>query len=114
MKKILFITLTIIFLSSAVIGLGEEFPIICELKEDLNFNSRVQVIYLAIDMENHTVNGIPSTVLGVDIITYETKSESLTLVLPTMHITVVRKGQDMADSNINYTGACYKNKFDSE
>jgi len=77
----------------------EEFPIVCELKEDLNF---------------HTVNGIPSTVLGVDIITYETKSESLTLVLPTMYITVVRKGRGIEGSNINYSGACHRNKFDSE
>ena len=114
MKKILFIIVTIMFLSSAVIAQGEEFPIVCELKEDLNFKSRVQVIYLEVDMENHTVNGIPSTVLGVDIITYETKSESLTLVLPTMHITVVRKGRGIGNSNINYSGACYRNKFDSE
>ena len=42
MKKIVFIALTTIFLSSAVIARGEEFPIICELKEDLNFNSRVR------------------------------------------------------------------------
>ena len=111
MKKILFIAAAVIFLSSAVIALGEEIPIVCELKEDLNFKSPVQVIYLRVDMKNKTVNEIPSTVLGEDIITYETKSESLTIILPSMYITVVRKGQGSADSDVRYTGACYKDKL---
>ena len=111
MKKILFITVGIIFLSFAMIAQGEELPIICELKEDLNFNSPVQVIYLEVDMKNHTVNGIPSTVLGDDIITYETESESLTIVLPSMHITVIRKGRGPAGSDFRYTGVCYKDKL---
>ena len=97
-----------------MIAQGEELPIICELKEDLNFNSPVQVIYLEVDMENHTVNEIPSTVMGADIITYETESESLTIVLPSMHITVIHKGRDPEGFDIRYTGVCYKDKLYSK
>ena len=111
MKKILFIAVAVILLSLTVVAQGEEISIVCELKEDLNFKSPVQVIYLRVDMKNQTVNEIPSTVLGEDIITYETESESLTIILPSMYITVVRKGQGMAGSDIRYTGACYKDKL---
>ena len=111
MKRILFIASIIIFLSSAVIAQGEEFPIVCELKEVLNFKRPVQVIFLRVDMKNKTVNGIPSTVIGDDIITYETKSESLTIILPSMDITVVSKGQGVDNSDIRYTGVCYHGKF---
>jgi hypothetical protein len=114
MKKILFITLGILLMPFTIIAQAEEPPIICELKEDLNFNSPVQVIYLEVDMKNHTVNGIPSTVLGDDIITYETKSESLTIILPSMYIRVIRKGRGPEGSNIRYTGVCYKDKLFSE
>ncbi len=93
---------------------GEEFAIICKLKEVLNFKSPVQVIFLRVDMENHTVNGIPSTVFWNDIITYETKSESLTIILPAMEITVVRKGQGIEDSDIRYTGVCYRDELKFE
>ena len=110
-KKILLITLTIIFLSSAVIAQGEELAIICELKEVLNFKSPTHVMFLRVDMENHTVNGLPSTILGKDIIIFETKSESLTIVLPSMYITVERKGQGVAGPNINYTGVCHEDKL---
>ena len=111
MKKILFITVTIIFLSFAVIAQGEGLPIVCELKEDLNFKSPVQVIFLEVDMGNHTINGIPSTVLGDDIITHETSLESLTLNFLSMYIKVVRKGQGMAGSDIRYTGVCHRDKI---
>lgn len=106
MKKILLISLTAIFLSSAVIARAEEFNLVCGLKEDLNFKSPLQVIYLRVDIENQTVNGIPSTVYGNDIITYETKVETLTITLPSMYIIVERKSQDSGDSDIRFTGAC--------
>ena len=108
MNKLIFIIVIIIVLFSAMIVQGEELHIICELKEDLNFKSPVQAIYLVVDMKNQTVNDIPSTVLGDDIITYQTETESVTIVLPSMHITVIRKGRGTADSNISYTGACYR------
>ncbi len=111
MKRVLFITLTIIFLSSAVIAKGEELAIVCELKEILNFESPTHVMFLKIDMKNHTVNGLPSTILGEDIITLKTKSESLTIILPSMYITVDQKGQGATDSNINYTGVCHEDKL---
>lgn len=106
MKKILFISLTAIFLSSAVIAHAEEFNLVCGLKEDLNFKSPLQVIYLRVDIENQTINGIPSTVYGDDIITYETKVETLTITLPSMYIIVERKSQDAGGSDIRFTGAC--------
>lgn len=62
-------------------------------------------------MENHTVNGIPSTVFGNDIITYETRSEFLTIALPSMYITVERKSRGIGGSNIRYTGVCYRDKI---
>ncbi|MFC1837229.1 hypothetical protein ACFLYW_00925 [Thermodesulfobacteriota bacterium] len=111
MKNFLSIAAIMIFLSSAVIARGEEFPVICELKEVLNFNSPLQVIFLRVDMKNRTVNGIPSTVLGDDIITYETETEALTIIMPTMDITVVRKARGMDNADIRYTGICYHDRL---
>ena len=111
MKRILLSASIIIILSSAMIARGEEFPIICELREVLNFKRPVQVIFLRVDMKNKTVNGISSTVLGEDIITYETEAEALTIILPSMDITVVRKGQGVDNSDIRYTGVCYHDKL---
>ena len=52
MNKILFIILLVIHLSFAMIAQSEEIPVICELREDLNFSSPIQVIYLDIDIKN--------------------------------------------------------------
>jgi hypothetical protein len=106
MKNILLTSLVGIFLSSAAIAHAEEFNLVCGLQEDLNFKSPLQVIYLRIDMENQTVNGIPGTVYGNDIITYETESEIVTMVLPSMYLTIVRKAQGKDGSDIRFTGAC--------
>lgn len=106
MKNIVFSLLTAVFLSSPVIAQGEEFNVVCGLKEDLNFKSSLQVIYLTVDIENKTVNGIPSTVYGNDIITYETEFETLTFILPSMYIKVVRKGRDPEGADITFTGEC--------
>lgn len=114
MKKKLFIPLTIIFLLSTAIAQAEELRIFCELKEELNFRSPVQVVYLKVDMKNKTVNGIASTVLGSDIITYETDAESLTLVMPSMYITVVRKGRGDKGADITYIGECHRDKLKIE
>ena len=111
MKKILLIAAAILLLCFSTDVRSEELPLVCELKEVLNFKSPVQVIFLTVDMENRTVNGIPSTVYRDYIITYETKTESLTIVLPSMEITIVRKGQGAEGSSKRYTGACYKDKF---
>ena len=111
MKKLLFFASEMAFLSSPVVAPGEEFPIICELREVLNFRRPVQIIFLRVDMENKTVNNIPSTVLGDDIITYETETEALTIVLPTMNITVLRKGKGPDNSDARYSGICYHDKL---
>ena len=102
MKNLLFFFWAVIFLSLAAIAHGEEFNVVCGLKEDLNFKSSPQVIYLKVDLENKTVNGIPSTVYGDDIITYETKNETLTFVLPSMYLQVVRKGRGPEGADIIY------------
>jgi hypothetical protein len=106
MKSKLFTLIIGFFLSSAAIAHAEAFNLVCGLKEDLNFKSPLQVIYMRVDIENKTVNGIPSTVYGNDIITYETKSEVLTMVLPSMYLTVVRKVQGKEGVEIRFTGAC--------
>jgi hypothetical protein len=111
MKKLLFIASILVLLASPVIASGEEFPIICELKEVLNFKRPVQIIFLRVDMKNRTVNNIPSTVLGEDIITYETDTEALTIILPTMDITLIRKGQGSDNTDVRYTGICYHDKL---
>ena len=111
MKNLLFFFWAVIFLSLAAIAHGEEFNVVCGLKEDLNFKSSPQVIYLRVDIENKTVNGIPSTVYGNDIITYETEFETLTFILPSMYLKVVRKGRDPEGADITFTGECARDKL---
>ncbi len=111
MKIFLFFTAILFFVSSSVSALGEEFPVICKLKEVLNFKRPVQVIFLNIDMKKKTVNGIPGTVLGEDIITYETETESLTVILPSMDMTLIRKGRGADNADVRYTGVCYHDRL---
>jgi hypothetical protein len=66
----------------------------------------VQVIYLKVDIQNKTVNGIPSKVYDKDIITYETDAETLSFTLPWMYLKVVRKGRGQDGSDIKYSGEC--------
>ena len=110
MKKAVLIIITVILFFSAA-AFAEEVPIVCELREDLNFNSPVRVVYLKLDMKERTVNGIPSTVMGKDIITYETQKELLTIILPSMYITVKHKDMEGLDQHVDYTGVCYEDRL---
>jgi len=112
MRRILLLACTTIFLINPTFVRGEELPLICQLKEDLNFKNPAQTIYLRVDMEKHTVNGIPATVLGGDIISYETKSESLTFILPSMYLRLIRKSRGQDGADISYTGSCREDKLD--
>ena len=89
------------------IVLGEELPLICELKEDLNFQSSVQTVFINVDMEKGTVNRIPGTIMGNDIIKYETETETGTIILPN-YIHVTRKGRGPGGSDVSYSGVCKK------
>lgn len=109
--KIVFYCMTVVILFAFMTAHGEELPLICEIKEDLNFKGRVQTIYLRVDMEKKTVNGIPSTVLGTDIISYETEAEAVTFILPSMYLKVIRKGRGPGGADVSYTGACKKDEL---
>lgn len=111
MKKTVLAFLAAFLLSPAVDALAEEIAVVCWLREDLNFNSMVQVIYLKVDIQNKTVNSIPSRVYDKDIITYETEAETLTFILPSMYLKVVRKGRGVDGSDIKYSGECAHDKL---
>lgn len=111
MKKTGLALLVFMFLIPAAQSLAEEIAVVCWLREDLNFNSMVQVIYLKVDIQNKTVNGIPSKVYDKDIITYETDAETLSFTLPWMYLKVVRKGRGPDGSDIKYSGECTQDKL---
>lgn len=110
-QKLLFSGLAVLFLCTATFAQGEELPLICDIKEDLNFRSRVQIIYLRVDMEKQTVNGIPATVLGTDIISYETETEAFTFILPSMYLKILRKNRGPEGEDVSYTGSCKKDEL---
>jgi hypothetical protein len=111
MKKVCLALLVVMFLPPTASTLADELAVVCWLREDLNFNSMVQVIYLKVDIQKKTVNGIPSKVYDKDIITYETEAETLTFILPSMYLTVMRKGRGPDDSDSKYSGECTHDKL---
>ena len=111
MKKTGLALLVFMFLAPVASSFAEEIAVVCWLREDLKFNSMLQVIYLKVDIQNKTVNGIPSRVYDKDIITYETETETLTFILPSMYLKVVRKGRGPDGSDIKYSGECTHDKL---
>jgi hypothetical protein len=111
MKKVFLAVFAITVLFAAFDVRAEEIAVVCGLREELNFNSIVQVIYLKVDMENKSINGIPSRVYDKDIITYETEAESLTFIMPSMLLRVIRKGSGAEGVDIKYSGDCSRDKL---